>query len=112
MMDSGSRWPRRVVAIIALSTAYYLVYGPFETAAPSLVRVRLNAGEAAYGLLWTVFGAGAILGLLVAPALARRRPGFVNASGALLWGLIMLPVALMTSEQRATTSRVAALDHP
>ena len=96
MMDRQARWPRRVVAIIALSTAYYLVYGPFETAAPSLVRDRLNAGEAAYGLLWTVFGVGALLGLLAAPALVRRRPGLVNAGGALLWGLIMLPVALVT----------------
>jgi predicted MFS family arabinose efflux permease len=96
MKDIPGRWPHRVVAVIALSTAYYLVYGPFETAAPGLVRDRLGGGEAAYGLLWTVFGAGALVGLVAAPALARRRPGLVNACGALVWGLIMLPVALMT----------------
>jgi predicted MFS family arabinose efflux permease len=95
-VESRWRWPRRVVAIIALSTAYYLMYGPFETATPGLVRDRLNAGEAAYSLLWTVFGAGALLGLMAAPALAHRRAGFVNAGGALVWGLIMLPVALVT----------------
>jgi predicted MFS family arabinose efflux permease len=89
------RRPHRVGAVIALSTAYYLLYGPFETAAPGLVRDRLGAGEAAYGLLWTVFGAGALLGLVAAPALARGRPGLVNACGALVWGLIMLPVAWM-----------------
>jgi predicted MFS family arabinose efflux permease len=96
IVESRWRWPRRVVAIIALSTAYYLVYGPFETATPGLVRDRLNAGETAYSLLWTVFGAGALLGLMAAPALAQRRPGIVNAGGALVWGLIMLPVALVS----------------
>ncbi len=43
----AGRPPARVVAIIALSTAYYFVYGPFETATPPFVREQLQGSEAA-----------------------------------------------------------------
>lgn len=83
----------RLVAIVALSTAYYFVYGPFETATPAFVRDHLHGSEAAYSLLWTLFAVGALASLPLAPLLARRRPGMVNALGALAWGLAMLPLA-------------------
>jgi predicted MFS family arabinose efflux permease len=86
-----------VLAIVALSTAYYFVYGPFEAATPAFVRERLHGTEAAYSLLWTVFGIGSLASLCLAPLLARRRPGMVNALGTLAWGLAMLPLA-WTSE--------------
>ncbi|MEH1125365.1 MFS transporter [Micromonospora sp. CPCC 206061] len=90
-------WPARVTAIIALSTVYYLVYGPFETASPGFVRDHLGASEGTYSLLWAMFGAGALLSLSVAPVLARHRPGLVNGGGALVWGLTMLPLATVDS---------------
>jgi predicted MFS family arabinose efflux permease len=86
------RRPMRVAAIIALSTVYYLVYGPFETASPGFVRDQLSGGEGTYSLIWALFGAGALLSLPAAPMLARRRPGLVNGAGALAWGLAMLPL--------------------
>jgi predicted MFS family arabinose efflux permease len=89
---SVRRRPVRVAAIIALSTVYYLVYGPFETASPGFVRDQLSGGEGTYSLIWALFGAGALLSLPVAPMLARRRPGLVNGAGALVWGLAMLPL--------------------
>jgi hypothetical protein len=89
------RIPRRVTALIALSTAYYLAYGPFETAMPAFIRDRLHATPGAYSLVWAVFGLGAVAGLAAAPMLARRRPGLVNAAGAAVWGLVMLPVAVV-----------------
>jgi predicted MFS family arabinose efflux permease len=90
------RVPRRVTALIVLSTAYYLAYGPFETAMPGFVRDRLHADPGAYSLVWAAFGLGAVAGLAAAPILARSRPGLVNALGATLWGLLMLPVAILT----------------
>ncbi|MCW6006454.1 MFS transporter [Micromonospora sp. CPCC 205371] len=90
-------WPPRVVAIITLSTVYYLVYGPFETASPGFVRDHLGAAEGTYSLMWAMFGAGALLSLSVAPLLARYRPGLVNGGGALVWGLTMLPLAMVDS---------------
>jgi hypothetical protein len=89
------RIPRRVTALIVLSTAYYLAYGPFETAMPAFIRDRLHASPGAYSLVWTAFGLGAVAGLAAAPMLARRRAGLVNALGATVWGLVMLPVAVV-----------------
>jgi predicted MFS family arabinose efflux permease len=91
------RWPRRVVALMALSTAYYFAYGPFETASPNFIRSQMHAGPGTYSLLWSLFGIGALVTLPLAPALARRRPGLVNAIGAVSWGLVMLPVVLVGS---------------
>ncbi|GIF77827.1 MFS transporter [Asanoa siamensis] len=88
-----TNWPPRVVAVIALSTAYYLAYGPFETASPEFVRAQLSAGEGTYSLLWGLFGIGALASLPIAPLLAKHRPGVVNALGAMAWGLVMLPLA-------------------
>jgi MFS family permease len=85
----------RVTALIALSTVYYFVYGPFETASPAYVRSHLDAAEGTYSLLWTLFGLGAVATLPLAPLLARRRPGLVNAIGALAWGLVMLPLLVV-----------------
>lgn len=90
------RWPRRVTALIVLSTVYYLVYGPFETASPAFVRDRLGSTEGTYTWLWLLFGVGAVATLPLAPRLARGRPGLVNASGALVWGLVMLPLVVVT----------------
>lgn len=90
-------WASRVIAIVALSTVYYLVYGPFETASPGFVRDQLGGGEGGYSLIWALFGVGALLSLPLAPWLARYRPGLVNAVGALAWGLTMLPLAVVDS---------------
>jgi predicted MFS family arabinose efflux permease len=90
------RFPARVVALITLSTAYYFLYGPFETATPAFVRERLHGDQSTYSLLWAVFGLGATLALPLGARLARyRRPGLVNALGAAAWGLLMLPLAVL-----------------
>ena len=93
--DTARRLPPRVLALMALSTAYYFAYGPFETASPPFVRGQLGATEAAYSLLWALFGIGALATLTVGPLLSQRRPGVVNALGALVWGAIMLPIAVI-----------------
>ncbi len=96
--DAGDRdrppWRSpRVVALIALSVAYYAAYGPFEPVLAAFTREELHGGALSYGALWSVFGVGALLTLPTAPWLARRRPGVVNALGALLWGLATIPLA-------------------
>jgi hypothetical protein len=82
---------------MALSTAYYFAYGPFETASPNFIRTQMHAGPGTYSFLWSLFGIGALVTLPLAPALARRRPGLVNAIGAVSWGLVMLPVVVVGS---------------
>jgi Major Facilitator Superfamily len=97
------RLPRGVPALILLSTAYYLAYGPFETVMPGFVRDRLHANPNAYSLVWAAFGLGAVLGLAAGPILSRRRPGLVNALGAATWGLLMLPIAIISTVPAATS---------
>jgi predicted MFS family arabinose efflux permease len=104
---ASGRFPARVTVLIALSTAYYFVYGPFETATPSFVRDRLHADQDTYGLLWTLFGIGAMVTLPLGATLARRRPGLVNAVGAVVWGLIM--VSLITAGSTAVAAVLFAL---
>ncbi len=94
---SPSESKARVVAVMALSTAYYFVYGPFETASPVYVREQLDGSEGIYSLLWALFGVGALASLPLAPHLSRWRPGVVNALGAAAWGLVMLPLAVVES---------------
>lgn len=91
------RHPPAVIALVGLSCAYFFAFGPFETVLPTLVREQLGGDEDLYGMLWMVFGLSAIATLPLAPSLARWRPGMANAVGAAAWGLIMLPVAFVTT---------------
>jgi hypothetical protein len=91
-----------VVPLVALSVAYYFTYGPFETVMPSFVREDLDSGVGGFSLLWTTFGLAALASLPLAPWLARRRPGLVNAGGAALWGLVTIPFVLADTLAAAT----------
>jgi MFS family permease len=89
---------QRLVALTLVSVAYYFAYGPFEPVVPGLVRDQLHGGAKTYVLLWGLFALGALAALPLGPRLARRtRPGVVNALGAALWGLTMLPLLVITS---------------
>jgi predicted MFS family arabinose efflux permease len=88
-----TRRPARVLALIALSVAYYFTYGPYETVMPYFVRDQLDSGLAGYTAIWALFGAAALLTLPLAARLSRYRPGVVNAVGAIVWGTLMLPLA-------------------
>jgi MFS family permease len=77
--ESPWRSPR-VLALIALSVAYYFAYGPFETVLPYFVREELHTDVGAYTTLWIGFGAGALAGLPPAgvpapPTHSARSPG-------------------------------------
>jgi predicted MFS family arabinose efflux permease len=98
LAPQGSRRTRarrspRVIGLVALSVAYYFTYGPYETVLPYYVRDQLGSGLGGYTLLWALFGAAALLTLPTAAALSRHRPGLVNATGAIIWGTLMLPLA-------------------
>lgn len=86
-----------VVGLIGLSVAYYFTYGPFETVLPYFTRGQLGSGVGGYTVLWVLFGTAALATLPLAPWLAKRRPGLVNAVGAIVWGLVTLPIVLTHS---------------
>jgi predicted MFS family arabinose efflux permease len=86
-----------VRALVLLTFVYFLAYGPLEPALPLYSRDFLAAGAVGYGLLWSAIGAGALAGLIMVPFLARLRPGVVNALGAILWGVLLLPLVLVST---------------
>lgn len=90
-----TKQPVRVIALIALSVVYYFTYGPYETVTPYFVRDHLESGLGGYTLIWTLFGAAALLTLPLAAGLSHHRPGIVNAVGAIVWGVLMVPLAFV-----------------
>jgi predicted MFS family arabinose efflux permease len=86
-----------VIGLIGLSVAYYFTYGPFEAVLPYFAREQLGSGLGGYTVLWVLFGAAAVATLPFAPWLAARRPGLVNALGAIVWGLVTVPIVLTHS---------------
>jgi predicted MFS family arabinose efflux permease len=86
-----------VRVVFAVTLVYFLAYGPLEPALPLYSRDVLDAGPSGYGLLWSAFGAGALLGLATVPVVGRLRPGLALAGNALGWGLTLLPLLVVTS---------------
>lgn len=82
--------------ITVLSSVFYLAYWPLEPALPIYSQAVLHAGAAGFGLLWSGFGVGALVGMIAIPWLGRRsRPAVVFSLIAILWGLFLLPVAAL-----------------
>ncbi len=91
----GLRAPR---IITALSVVFFFSYGPLEPALPIFARDTVHGGATAYGLLWSGFGVGALVGLLAIPFVGRQpRPGVVFALIAILWGTLLLPLVFLTN---------------
>jgi predicted MFS family arabinose efflux permease len=84
-----------VRAMMILTVIYFLSYGPLLTAIPVFSEQNLGAGGAGYGAMWSAMGVGALLGLATIPRLARFRPAVVNAVGATVWGLVLLPLVFV-----------------
>lgn len=86
----------RVITVI--SVVFFFSYGPLEPALPIYARDTLRGGATAYGLLWSGFGVGALVGLLAIPFVAKQpRPGVLFALIALLWGALLLPLMFLTN---------------
>ena len=85
-----------VRAVLAVTLVYFLAYGPLEPALPVYSRDVLGTGAGGYGLLWSAFGAGALVGLATVPVVVRLRPGLALAGNALAWGTALLPLLVVT----------------
>ena len=81
--------------ITALSGVFFLAYWPLEPALP-VYSQDIHIGATGFGLLWTGFGIGALVGLAAIPwAGLRSRPGVIFSVIAILWGLFLLPVVVL-----------------
>ena len=87
-----------VLLLTGLSALFFFSYGPLETALPIYSERFLRAGPTGYGLLWTGFGVGALLGALLTGFVARRaRPGISQPLIAILWGAFLCPLMMTHS---------------
>ena len=85
-----------VRVVLGVTLVYFLAYGPLEPALPVYSRDVLDTGAGGYGLLWSAFGAGALVGLATVPVVRRLRPGLALAGNALAWGTALLPLLVVT----------------
>ena len=88
----------RMVFVIMIA-ANFLVNGPFEVGIPVLAKRNFVEGAAAYGIIVSAFGGGALLGVILASALPRPRPSrfgmvLVGVAGLMGFGMIALPFSL------------------
>lgn len=78
-------WRLLQVAFLVIIFGNFLFNGLFEVALPTLARNQFMAGAGGYGLLLAAFGAGSLLGGLIAGSLGR-----VVRRGLLMLTLIMI----------------------
>jgi MFS family permease len=84
----------RLLGLIAVTCAFFFLYGPVEVALPVHVADELHGSPGLLGLYWTAFGIGATVGALGA-ALLRHRPPWRVVVGIIVgWGAALLPLGL------------------
>lgn len=89
---------RKLLLLTSLSVVFFFSYGPLEAALPLYSDQILHAGAQGYGLLWTGFGVGALVGALCTGVVATRiRPGITQPLIAILWGGFLCPLMLFHS---------------
>lgn len=89
---------REIRLLTSLSVLFFFSYGPLEAALPLYSDKILHAGVQGYGLLWTGFGVGALIGALFTSFVAARfRPGLSQPLIALLWGGFLCPLMIFHS---------------
>ena len=86
---------RALAGLLALTVAYYFLYGPVEVALPLYVTGPLHGSAGLLALFWTVFGIGATAGSITA-GLARRLPVWPTLMAAVIgWGAALTPLGLL-----------------
>jgi len=89
---------KEIRLLTSLSVIFFFSYGPLEAALPLYSDRILHAGAQGYGLLWTGFGVGALIGaLLTGFVAARARPGVTQPLIAILWGGFLCPLIIVHS---------------
>jgi hypothetical protein len=86
---------RPLAGLLALTVAYFFLYGPVEVALPLYVTGPLHGSAALLGGFWTVFGIGATIGSITT-GLIRRLPAWPVLMAAVIgWGAALTPLGLL-----------------
>lgn len=88
---------KELLVITVLTLTFFFAYGPLESVLPVYAQNSLGVGPAGYGLLWSAFGVGSVLGLLINHLFTRIPPGRALPSIISLWGICLLPIGIVRS---------------
>jgi MFS family permease len=92
---------------ILLVAINLFVLGPFDVGVPVLADRNLAEGAAAFGILMSAYGGGALLGIILAGVLPRPKP---ERFGIVLLGVVgLLGIGLMLLVVSTSTPIVAAI---
>jgi hypothetical protein len=95
-----------VPSLLVLTATVAFLFGPFEVALPVYVAQWPDGGPGALGVMWSLFGVGAVVGGLAAEAV-RSVPILRAAVGiAVIWGCALVTVG---TSQSVLVSAVALL---
>ena len=92
-------WPTLMAVVLMAMAVNLLIVGPLGVGLPMIAYTKLPEGAAAYGVIMSAMGAGALLGMVAVVALPKPRPAqlgpFVVALIA-LGGLAVVGLAFVT----------------
>jgi MFS family permease len=90
-------WSRPVLRVffLLLFAMNFLVLGPVIVGIPVLAKTRLVEGAAAFGIIMSAFGGGALLGIILSGVLPAIRPEHLGTRLLLIISLMGIGVALM-----------------
>jgi MFS family permease len=95
---------------LVLVAVNFLVVGPFEVGIPVLSDLHLDHGAAAFGIIMSAFGGGALLGIILAGVLPRPRPSAFGSTLLLITGGLGIGMALLPwSHQTVIVALVSLL---
>jgi predicted MFS family arabinose efflux permease len=84
-----------------------LINGPFAVGLPVVARTRFPEGAAAFGVILSLFGGGALLGTVLAgllPKLPKKRLGTVSLSVLSVMGIGLATIGLSPTMPIAATA--------
>src|SRR5437660_237571 len=84
----------RLAGLLAVTCAFFFLYGPVEVALPIHIADEVHGSAALLGTFWATFGIGAIAGSLGAGLLRHRPLWAVVAAIIAGWGAALLPLGL------------------
>lgn len=80
---------------ILIAAANFLIVGPMNIGIPILADTRLSDGAASFGIIMSAFGAGSLIGLVLAAGLPRPREKRLGLVLTVVWSLVGFNLALM-----------------
>ena len=104
-------WSQRVLRVMfmLIVAINFLVMGPVTVGIPVLANARLAEGAAAFGIILSAFGGGALLGIILSGVLPLPKPGYLGTTLMLVISTLGVGVVLMPLFSSTTVVVIIAL---